>query len=86
MSSSFIVYSLDSDRGPFIVQTDWNWELSKFAFCRVLVISSPLCLGGGCQTGPASSSSEKQIEFFYCHRWNLPQALIDLLGRTCVIP
>ena len=42
MSFSFIVHSLDSDRGPFVVKTDWNWELSRFAFCWVLIISSPL--------------------------------------------
>ena len=64
MSCSFIVHSLDSDRGPFVVKTDWNKELSRFAFCWVSVISSPLCLSGGCQPGPASSSSEKQIVFF----------------------
>ena len=47
MSCSFIVHSLDSDRGPFVVKTDWNWELSRFAFCWMSVISSPLCLRGG---------------------------------------
>ena len=47
MYCSFIVHSLVSDRGPFVVQTDWNWELSRFAFCRVSVISLSLCLSGG---------------------------------------
>ena len=47
MSCSFIVHSLDSDRGPFVVKTDWNWELSRFAFAWVSVISLSLCLSGG---------------------------------------
>ena len=51
ISCSIIVHSLDSDRGPFVVKTDWNWELSRFAFCWVSVISSSLCLSGGCKPG-----------------------------------
>ena len=68
MSCSFIVHSLDSDMGPFVVKTDWNWELNRFAFCRVSVISLSSYLSGGCQPGPASCSSEKQKVFYY-YRW-----------------
>ena len=49
------------------------------------LISSSLCLSGGCHPGLASSSSEKQI-VCYCHRLNLHQALIDLSGRSCFKP
>ena len=45
MSCRFIVHSLDSDRGPFVVKTDWNWELSRLTFCWVISLS--LCLSWG---------------------------------------
>ena len=87
MPCSFIVHSVDSDRGPFIVKTDWNWELSRFAFpgCNQFVI----VFEWGTATLVLLRIFQNRKKNYY-HRRNLPQALIDLnffyLDRICWSP